>query len=58
MLDKDRVRLDTTGKTTIIAATAFARGDHAPGETVNISSIAHQAGRAAILMSRLATTKF
>ena len=31
-----------------------SRGDHAPGETVDIASIFRQAGRAAILMSRLA----
>ncbi|MBA3511079.1 M20/M25/M40 family metallo-hydrolase [Sphingomonas sp.] len=31
-----------------------SRGDHAPGETVNIPSIFRQAKRAAILMSRLA----
>ena len=30
-----------------------SRGDHAPGETVDIASIARQAKRAAILMSRL-----
>ena len=30
-----------------------SRGDHAPGETVDIASIFRQAGRAAILMSRL-----
>ena len=30
-----------------------SRGDHAPGETVDIGSIARQAKRAAILMSRL-----
>jgi glutamate carboxypeptidase len=30
-----------------------SRGDHAPGETVDIASIAKQAKRAAILMSRL-----
>ena len=34
-----------------------SRGDHAPGETVDIASIYRQAGRAAILMSRLATEK-
>ena len=34
-----------------------SRGDHAPGETVDIASIFRQAGRAAILMSRLATEK-
>jgi glutamate carboxypeptidase len=31
-----------------------SRGDHAPGETVDIASIFRQAKRAAILMSRLA----
>ena len=34
-----------------------SRGDHAPGETVDIASIFRQAGRAAILMSRLAAEK-
>ena len=34
-----------------------SRGDHAPGETVDISSIWRQAKRAAILMSRLAAEK-
>jgi len=34
-----------------------SRADHAPGETVDIASIYRQAGRAAILMSRLATEK-
>ena len=34
-----------------------SRGDHAPGETVDIASIFRQAGRAAILMSRLAAQK-
>ena len=34
-----------------------SRGDHAPGETVDIASIARQAKRAAILMSRLAAEK-
>jgi glutamate carboxypeptidase len=32
---------------------AASRGDHAPGETVDIASISRQAKRAAILMSRL-----
>ena len=32
-----------------------SRGDHAPGETVNLASIRRQAKRAAILMSRLGT---
>ncbi|MEO5972220.1 MAG: M20/M25/M40 family metallo-hydrolase [Sphingomicrobium sp.] len=34
-----------------------SRGDHAPGETVDIASIFKQAKRAAILMSRLAVDK-
>ena len=34
-----------------------SRGDHAPGETVNLDSIRRQAKRAAILMSRLAREK-
>lgn len=33
-----------------------SRGDHAPGETVDLLSLKTQAKRAAILMSRLATT--
>ncbi len=34
-----------------------SRGDHAPGETVDLDSIKRQAKRAAILMSRLAAEK-
>ncbi len=34
-----------------------SRGDHAPGETVNLDSIRRQAKRAAILMSRLSAEK-
>jgi glutamate carboxypeptidase len=34
-----------------------SRGDHAPGETVDLDSIPRQAKRAAILMSRLAREK-
>ena len=34
-----------------------SRGDHAPGETVNLDSIHRQAKRAAILMSRLSREK-
>jgi glutamate carboxypeptidase len=34
-----------------------SRGDHAPGESVDIASIWRQAKRAAILMSRLAAEK-
>lgn len=34
-----------------------SRGDHAPGETVSLTSIKRQAKRAAILMSRLAAEK-
>jgi glutamate carboxypeptidase len=36
---------------------AASRGDHAPGETVDIASIFRQAKRAAILMSRLSAEK-
>jgi glutamate carboxypeptidase len=36
---------------------AASRGDHAPGETVDIASIFRQAKRAAILMSRLSREK-
>ena len=36
---------------------ASSRGDHAPGETVDIASIFRQAKRAAILMSRLASER-
>ncbi len=35
----------------------FSRGDHAPGETVDLLSLKTQAKRAAILMSRLAVEK-
>lgn len=35
----------------------YSTGDHAPGEAVDIPSIARQATRAAILMSRLSTEK-
>jgi glutamate carboxypeptidase len=35
----------------------FSRGDHAPGETVDLDSIRRQAKRAAILMTRLAREK-
>ena len=35
----------------------YSRGDHAPGETVDLGSIKRQAKRAAILMSRLAREK-
>lgn len=35
----------------------FSRGDHAPGETVDLLSLKTQAKRAAILMSRLAKEK-
>jgi glutamate carboxypeptidase len=34
-----------------------SRGDHAPGETVNLDSLRRQASRAAILMSRLSAEK-
>jgi len=35
----------------------YSRGDHAPGETVDLDSIKRQAKRAAILMSRLSKEK-
>ena len=35
----------------------YSTGDHAPGEAVDIPSIARQATRAAILMSRLSAEK-
>jgi glutamate carboxypeptidase len=35
----------------------YSTGDHAPGERVELSSIARQATRAAILMSRIAAEK-
>ena len=34
-----------------------SRGDHAPGETVDLNSMKRQAKRAAILMSRLSKEK-
>ena len=37
----------------IVGLGAFSRGDHAPGETVDLASIKRQAKRAAILMTRL-----
>jgi glutamate carboxypeptidase len=38
----------------LVGLGTVSRGDHAPGETVSLSSIRRQAKRAAILMSRLA----
>ena len=37
----------------IVGLGTASRGDHAPGETVNLASVRRQAKRAAILMSRL-----
>ena len=48
------VAADTDG---IAGLGPASRGDHAPGETVDIASIYRQAKRAAILMSRLAAEK-
>lgn len=45
------VALDVDG---LVGLGPASRGDHAPGETVDIASIWRQAKRAAILMSRLA----
>jgi glutamate carboxypeptidase len=41
----------------LVGLGAASRGDHAPGETVDLASIKRQAKRAAILMSRLAREK-
>jgi glutamate carboxypeptidase len=41
----------------LVGLGAFSRGDHAPGETVDLSSIKRQAKRAAILMTRLSREK-
>ena len=37
----------------LVGLGTFSKGDHAPGETVNLASIKRQAKRAAILMTRL-----
>ena len=41
----------------LVGLGAYSKGDHAPGETVNLASIKRQAKRAAILMTRLANGK-
>jgi glutamate carboxypeptidase len=41
----------------LVGLGTVSRGDHAPGETVNLDSIRRQAKRAAILMSRLSREK-
>ena len=41
----------------LVGLGAASDGDHAPGETVDLASIARQAKRAAILMTRLAREK-
>lgn len=41
----------------LVGLGAFSRGDHAPGETVDLASIKRQAKRAAILMTRLSREK-
>ena len=41
----------------LVGLGAYSKGDHAPGETVDLASIKRQAKRAAILMSRLAKEK-
>lgn len=41
----------------LIGLGPYSRGDHAPGETVDLNSIRRQAKRAAILMSRLSAEK-
>jgi glutamate carboxypeptidase len=41
----------------LVGLGTVSRGDHAPGETVNLESIKRQAKRAAILMTRLSGEK-
>ena len=41
----------------LVGLGAYSRGDHAPGETVDLDSIRRQAKRAAILMTRLSREK-
>lgn len=41
----------------LVGLGAFSKGDHAPGETVDLASIKRQAKRAAILMTRLTYEK-
>jgi glutamate carboxypeptidase len=41
----------------LVGLGAYSRGDHAPGETVDLASIKRQAKRAAILMTRLSREK-
>lgn len=41
----------------LVGLGAYSRGDHAPGETVDLASIKRQAKRAAILMTRLSRQK-
>jgi glutamate carboxypeptidase len=41
----------------LVGLGAVSRGDHAPGETIDLDSIRRQAKRAAILMSRLSSEK-
>ncbi|WP_411290179.1 M20/M25/M40 family metallo-hydrolase [Sphingorhabdus sp.] len=41
----------------LVGLGAYSKGDHAPGESVDLASIKRQAKRAAILMTRLASGK-
>ena len=41
----------------LVGLGTVSRGDHAPGETVDLDSIKRQAKRAAILMTRLSREK-
>ena len=41
----------------LVGLGTYSRGDHAPGETVDLASIRRQAKRAAILMSRISREK-
>ena len=43
----------SAGTASASPSSSASRGDHAPGETVDIPSISRQAKRAAILMTRL-----
>jgi glutamate carboxypeptidase len=41
----------------LVGLGVYSKGDHAPGETVDLASIKRQAKRAAILMTRLSSGK-
>jgi glutamate carboxypeptidase len=52
----EQVPLDPL-KRGLVGLGTYSRGDHAPGETVDLASIKRQAKRAAILMTRLSREK-